>query len=101
MAKNLLDRGLINDNWLDTMPQTTITHLSSTGSDHCPLLPEMKSVETDYIKYFKFLNYWVRTPHFIDTLKACRQREANGDNMWKFHHKMKRVSKTLSDWSRN
>lgn len=36
-----LDRALVNDSWLEKMPQTTITHLSSIGSDHCPLLLEM------------------------------------------------------------
>ncbi|XP_069145607.1 uncharacterized protein [Solanum lycopersicum] len=38
-----LDRALVNDLWLEKMPQTTITHLSTTGSDHCPLLLEMKT----------------------------------------------------------
>ncbi|KAG5595248.1 hypothetical protein H5410_036480 [Solanum commersonii] len=27
---------MVNDKWLETMPQTTITHLPSVGSDHCP-----------------------------------------------------------------
>ncbi|XP_049347584.1 uncharacterized protein LOC125812144 [Solanum verrucosum] len=37
-----LDRAMVNDKWLDLMPQTTITHLPSVGSDHCPLLMEME-----------------------------------------------------------
>lgn len=36
-----LDRAMVNDKWLTTMPQTTITHLPSVGSDHSPLLMEM------------------------------------------------------------
>lgn len=32
-----LDRGMVNDKWLDVMPHTTITHMSFMGSDHCPL----------------------------------------------------------------
>lgn len=36
-----LDRALVNHKWLDKMPQTTINHLTSVGSDHCPLLLEM------------------------------------------------------------
>ena len=45
------DMAMINDSWLEKMPQTTITHQSSIGSDHCPLLMEMVSTSTDHIKY--------------------------------------------------
>ncbi|KAK4729617.1 hypothetical protein R3W88_022605 [Solanum pinnatisectum] len=51
-----LDRALANDTWLEKMPQTTITHLPTVGSDHCPLLMEMCLKEEHHIKYFKFLN---------------------------------------------
>uniref|UniRef100_M1DJP7 RNase H family protein n=1 Tax=Solanum tuberosum TaxID=4113 RepID=M1DJP7_SOLTU len=82
------------------MPQTTITHLSSVGSDHCPLLMEMETREDDHIKYFKFLNCWTDQPNFLDIVKACWDRNVEGNNMWKFHQKMKRLSNTLSNWSR-
>ncbi|KAH0697937.1 hypothetical protein KY289_015419 [Solanum tuberosum] len=36
-----LDRSMVNDKWLKVMPQTTIEHLPSVGSDHSPLLMEM------------------------------------------------------------
>ena len=51
-----LDRGMVNDNWLDKMPSTNITHLPSVGSDHCPLLMEVIENKDTVIKYFKFLN---------------------------------------------
>nr|XP_019067280.1 uncharacterized protein LOC109119268 [Solanum lycopersicum] len=96
-----LDRALVNDLWLEKMPQTTITHLSTTGSDHCPLLLEMVSAEANHINYFKFLNCWVDNPNFMVTVKNCWDRPVEGNAMWKFHQKMKRLSKTLSVWSRN
>ncbi|XP_015158404.1 uncharacterized protein [Solanum tuberosum] len=95
-----LDRALINDAWLEKMPQTTITHLSSVGSDHCPLLMEMVAREEDQIRYFKFLNCWTDQPNFLDTVKACWERTVEGNNMWRFHQKLKRLSNTLSSWSR-
>ncbi|XP_049399716.1 uncharacterized protein LOC125863741 [Solanum stenotomum] len=95
-----LDRALVNDAWLEKMPQTTITHLPSVGSDHYPLLMEMNAREDDHIKYFKFLNCWTDQPNFLETVKACWDRNVEGNNMWKFHQKMKRLSNTLSNWSR-
>ncbi|XP_049348952.1 uncharacterized protein LOC125813502 [Solanum verrucosum] len=95
-----LDRALVNDGWLEKMPQTTITHLPSVGSDHCPLLLEMTAREEEHIRYFKFLNCWADQPKFLDIVKACWDRTVEGNNMWRFHQKLKRLSKTLSSWSR-
>ena len=66
-----LDRAMVNDSWFESMPQTTITHISSTGSDHCLLLMEMISKESNYTKYFKFLNFLVDSPHFMETAQTC------------------------------
>jgi len=96
-----LDRGLVNDAWLDKMPQTTVTHLPSIGSDHCPLLMEMDAKVENQTRYFKFLNCWADHTNFLDTVKACWERTMEGNNMWKFHQKLKRLSNTLSSWSRN
>ncbi|XP_049348970.1 uncharacterized protein LOC125813524 [Solanum verrucosum] len=95
-----LDRALVTDAWLEKMPQTTITHLPSVGSDHCPLLMEMNAREDDQIKYFKFLNCWTDQPNFLDIVKAYWDRNVEGNNMCKFHQKLKRLSNTLSNWSR-
>ncbi|XP_015159800.1 uncharacterized protein [Solanum tuberosum] len=95
-----LDMALVNDNWLEKMPQTTITHLPSVGSDHCPLLFEMVAREEEHIKYFKFLSCWANHPNFLDMVKSCWERDVEGSNMWRFHQKLKRLSNTLSTWSR-
>lgn len=51
--------------------------------------------------YFKFLNCWVDHDAFLDTVKECRNREVQGNPMWVFHRKMRRLSNTLSSWSRS
>lgn len=52
-----LDRSMVNHKWHEIMPLTTITHLSSVGSDHYPLLMEMSTRADKVIKYFRFLNF--------------------------------------------
>ncbi|KAG5595027.1 hypothetical protein H5410_036259 [Solanum commersonii] len=59
-----LDRAMVNDRWLKDMPHTSITHLPSVGSDHCPLLMEMNARPDNHIKYFRFLNCWANQPSF-------------------------------------
>ena len=66
--------GLINNNWVETMPQTTITHLPSTYSYHCPLLLEITNNEGSHTKYLKFLNCLVDSPIFLGIVKDCWDR---------------------------
>ncbi|XP_049348971.1 uncharacterized protein LOC125813526 [Solanum verrucosum] len=56
--------------------------------------------EEEHIKYFKFLNCWADQPKFLDIVRTCWERTVEGNNMWKFHQKLKRLSNTLSHWSR-
>ncbi|KAK4716315.1 hypothetical protein R3W88_014653 [Solanum pinnatisectum] len=95
-----LDRAMVNDRWLQDMPHTNITHLPSVGSDYCPLLMEIQARPQDYIKYFRFLNCWVDQPLFVDTVTRCWERPVEGQPMWIFHQKMKRLASTLSTWSK-
>ncbi|XP_069155638.1 uncharacterized protein [Solanum lycopersicum] len=95
-----LDRGLANDKWLDKMPHTIITHLSAVGSDHCPLLMEMKDRKDDVIKYFKFLNCWTENDSFYQIVEKCWNEKVVGNPMWILHTKMKRLTITLRNWSK-
>ncbi|KAG5600548.1 hypothetical protein H5410_031918 [Solanum commersonii] len=80
---------MANDKWLEHIPHTSITHLPSVGSDHCPILMEINArIEN------------ADQPSFLDTVKGCWNRSVEGDPMWNFHQKMKRVAATLSSWSR-
>ncbi|WMV30180.1 hypothetical protein MTR67_023565 [Solanum verrucosum] len=40
------------------------------------------------------------SPKFLDIVRTCWERTVEGNNMWKFHQKLKRLSNTLSHWSR-
>lgn len=91
---------MVSDAWLDKMPMTTITHLSSEGSYHCPLLMEMQERVETHIKYFKFVYCWVENPTFSNTVEAYWQKPCDGTPMWKFHQKLKRLTSTLSTWSK-
>ncbi|XP_069151882.1 uncharacterized protein [Solanum lycopersicum] len=70
-----LDRAMANYSWFVKIPQTTMNHLPSTGSDRCPLLMEMVSTTTDHTRYFRFLNCWVDSPHFLEMLKHVRRKK--------------------------
>ncbi|OIT18976.1 hypothetical protein A4A49_42874 [Nicotiana attenuata] len=95
-----LDRGLVNDLWLEAFPAATITHLGSAGSDHNPLLLELHTRQDNGKKYFKFLNCWVDNQSFLPLVSEIWNREVRGNPMWVFHPKLKALSHALSLWSR-
>ncbi|WMV32844.1 hypothetical protein MTR67_026229 [Solanum verrucosum] len=95
-----LDRSMVNDKWFETMPQTTIDHLSSVGSDHSPLLMELIRINENPTKYFKFLHFWVDNASFMEIVQQCWDKGVTGKPMWKLHQKMKRLTSTLSKWSK-
>ncbi|KAG5595509.1 hypothetical protein H5410_036741 [Solanum commersonii] len=95
-----LDRSMVNDKWLEFMPQTTIEHLPSVGSDHSPLLMEMVRNNESHTKYFKFLYCWVDNDNFVETVQNCWNKEVTGNPMRQLHYKLKRLTSTLSTWSK-
>nr|XP_009794930.1 PREDICTED: uncharacterized protein LOC104241686 [Nicotiana sylvestris] len=66
---NRLDRILINDQWAQKFQQNYVRHLVRTGSDHRPLLMKCRNDQQEVIKYFKFLNFWVHQPGFMDIVQ--------------------------------
>nr|XP_009767379.1 PREDICTED: uncharacterized protein LOC104218552 [Nicotiana sylvestris]XP_016449441.1 PREDICTED: uncharacterized protein LOC107774429 [Nicotiana tabacum] len=95
-----LDRGLANDQWLETFPAVTVSHLASAGSNHNPMLLELHIKQDNGKKYFKFLNCWVDNPGFLPLVSKVCNRKVEGNVMWKFHQKLKTLSHPLSHWSR-
>lgn len=96
-----LNRGLINDSWLTVFPATTITDITSVGSDHSPLLMEMNVRQDTCRKYIKFLDCWVENDTFISLIHKVWSMNVTGNLMWIFHQKLKVVTKPVSLWSRN
>ncbi|XP_047256075.1 uncharacterized protein LOC124888831 [Capsicum annuum] len=44
-----LDRYVANDSWIKRYPESTMTHLPRTKSDHCPLLPALSNQRSPLI----------------------------------------------------
>ncbi|XP_060183608.1 uncharacterized protein LOC132613554 [Lycium barbarum] len=80
-----LDRLLFNEEWLDLLNDTKVTHLSKTGSDHAPLLVNIEKMRIDTVKYFKFLNVWCNHKDFMGIVKEAWTTNTQGTAMWKLH----------------
>ncbi|XP_060211761.1 uncharacterized protein LOC132639325 [Lycium barbarum] len=96
-----LDRALTNYLWVNTFDTTNVYHLIKTGYDHSPLLIIANSSHRNPIKCFKFLDFWIEEPNFLNIVEQAWSIDVDGSPLWKFHLKLKNTSKMLSAWSRN
>lgn len=59
-----LDHFLANYDWLNLYPNTTVTHLPRTHSDHCPLLINLEPPQPIQNRIFRFETMWASHPQF-------------------------------------
>lgn len=95
-----LDRVTYNSQWFDTFSETTVTHLARTCSDHTPLLIRCIPDVTNHIKYLKFLNICTEHRDYLEVVQNARNGTQQGNPLHTLHQKIKKVSKSLSIWSR-
>ncbi|XP_075080591.1 uncharacterized protein LOC142166074 [Nicotiana tabacum] len=61
-----LDRCFSTDEWIEQFPDSIVTHLLRTQSDHCPLLLSLiNQSQNKANKRFKFESLWCNHPDFL------------------------------------
>ncbi|XP_075091480.1 uncharacterized protein LOC142171691 [Nicotiana tabacum] len=76
-----LNRIFVNLPFQNMLPTIEVEHLIRTGSDHAPFLMTCGEYTTNFVKPFRFLNFWTKHATFMDV-------------------NIKRVNAALSKWSR-
>jgi hypothetical protein len=95
-----LDRVFINLVWDEVLPNTTLSSLTKTTSDHVPLKIDISNV-VPRSKLFRFKNYWVQAPGFHEvTASAWNCRTRNSDTSAILATKLKSTRFALKEWRR-
>ncbi|XP_075076724.1 uncharacterized protein LOC107810356 [Nicotiana tabacum] len=81
-------------------PTIEVKHLIKTGSDHAPLLMTYREQTTNFVKPFRFLNFWTKHATFMDVVRQNWEVDFIRDPIFMFKQKLKRVKAALSKWSR-
>ncbi|XP_070055567.1 uncharacterized protein [Nicotiana tomentosiformis] len=95
-----LDRIFVNLPFQNMLPTIEVEHLIRTGSDHAPLLMTYGVQTTNFVKPFRFLNFWTKHATFMDVLRQNWEADFIGDLFLIFKQNIKRVKVALSKWSR-
>ncbi|XP_070050003.1 uncharacterized protein [Nicotiana tomentosiformis] len=66
------------------LPTIKVEHLIRTGSDHAPLLMTCGVQTTNFVKPFRFLNFWTKHATFVDVVRKKLQlkRIKSGSKVW-------------------
>jgi hypothetical protein len=97
MAK--LDRWFGSVEWDDLHPEASLTALSSSLSDHCPIL--MTSASSLPLKRrFRFESFWTKLDGFLDEVAALWASGPVSENpLFNLDRKLRCLSRGLQRWS--
>ncbi|XP_070041015.1 uncharacterized protein [Nicotiana tomentosiformis] len=95
-----LDRILVNLPFQTMFPNIEVEYLIRIGSDHAPLLMAYGDQDLQFVKPFKFLNFWTKHEYFMEVIRQNCMANFTGDPFLMFKQKLKRVNIVLSKWSK-
>ncbi|XP_075091658.1 uncharacterized protein LOC142171853 [Nicotiana tabacum] len=96
---NRLDRILVNLPFQNLFPTIEVEHLIVTGSNHAHLLMSCGEQMANYIKPFKFLNFWTyKHENFKEFMRRNWFTDFLGDSFFMFKQNLKRVKGAVSKW---
>lgn len=95
LIRRKLDRVLVNDRWLISLPNSEARFLSHCVSDHTPMLASLGIHFDGGPKPFKFFNHWIDFPEFKSTVSKAWNLKFNGHKMFILSCKFKAVKDAL------
>ncbi|CAN1272874.1 Transposon TX1 uncharacterized 149 kDa protein [Linum perenne] len=94
-----LDRFLLNDQWLELFPDSSVVHLDPRYSDHSPILLRTQPPSPNSKKLFRFDCRWVDNPEVSNLISnSWKQPPKDGSPMFRLADKLKRLRHLLYDW---
>lgn len=95
-----LDRVLVNDRFLNLMPESEVHHLIRIGSDHAPLYVMCNTSQEKIVRPFKFLNFWTKYQDFKKIVEENWQIQVEGSPFNVVHIKLKKLKGILTQWNK-
>ena len=93
-----LDWFFTSNQWTLTYPNTLVTSLARPTSDHVPCVISIGS-SIPKAKVFRFENYWIKMPGFLDVVQNIWAIHCHGDTAKCISSKLKLLRKGLKNWS--
>lgn len=96
-----LDRAFVNLYWDELLPNTMLSSLTRSTSDHVPLKIEI-STTIPKSKIFRFENYWIHSPCFNDVVSTARScQTSNSDPATLIASRLKETRSAIRTWRKS
>lgn len=95
-----LNRGLINQFWYESWPNTTVTHNTVLGSDHCPIIIQCNPRRLAGQKLFRFETFWAKEEECKRLVQTCWERPCHGHALDRWQKRINDCWSWLINWSR-
>jgi hypothetical protein len=94
-----LDRGLSNKDWVLLFPNSHISHLPASSSNHNPILLSTSGNSLHLPKPFKFEEFWIRDLSSHTVTAGAWQVNPNGSAAFSLCRKFKATKAALKLWN--
>ncbi|XP_074283291.1 uncharacterized protein LOC141607842 [Silene latifolia] len=95
-----LDRVLINDEWINTFPDSVANFLPEGLFDHCPCLITLECLHQQRPKSFKYYNMWALSKDFDPAVSNYWRTIVQGTPMFRVVTKLKMLKGELKKLNR-
>ncbi|XP_059440565.1 uncharacterized protein LOC132173020 [Corylus avellana] len=96
-----LDRGLANQNWVHSFPNSLVNHFPATQSDHCPILISTDGSYRNLPKPFCFEAFWIRDQSSHSVVAQAWLAEVEGSPAFSLSRKWKSTKSALKFWNQH
>ncbi|XP_074301196.1 uncharacterized protein LOC141632554 [Silene latifolia] len=83
-----IDRVFVNDDWVDTFPESYVHFMPEGWFDHCPGLVQFDSVCQRKGTTFKYFNMWSLAPEYKHIVEAGWHKAVQGTPMFRFQESL-------------
>ncbi|XP_020254154.1 uncharacterized protein LOC109831229 [Asparagus officinalis] len=97
---SILDRILVNEDWIQKYTSSQVDFLMPSCSDHSPALITICEDKFEGKRPFRFFNMWTKHPDFIPAVKSVWEQNIRGYCMYRFHKKLKDLKPILKELNR-
>jgi exonuclease III len=94
-----LDRGLANQQWVHLFPNIVINHLTTSQSDHCPILLSTEGSYQNIPKPFRFEAFWTRDKSSFSVVAEAWLADIEGSPAFSLSRKWKNTKNALKSWN--
>ena len=96
-----LDRALVNNEWIDLLPNSYYAYLNCASSDHCPILLHLLPKMDSGPKPFKYFNYWRNYEGYEGIIANAWNIQVHGNPLYQLISKLKGLKQALKAWSKS